>query len=87
MIFRTIVFFVLTVPMWVALALYDTAVQPQASTDLAIRAVNGTNQDAENLRVGQRVMYWPNYVGAGWTVLAGAACFAGPIKRTIKEMK
>lgn len=86
MIFRTIVFLVLVIPVFFGLAFYETNVQPNIGVDNAIRSVNGNNADADSNRTFQRFNNYIPEIVATWGTLAFLICYASPIKNAVLKV-
>lgn len=77
---RTAIFIVLCALIWTGRTILDNRVQPQVSTQLAVRALNGTNEDQTNLLNSKKIFDWTDLASGGLTLLAAGLCFGSLIR-------
>ena len=82
---RTLFFVVLLTVIWAGNRFYYTAVQPDVTTELAVKAVNGDSNDAAAVRINHSVNNDVTLLSCGLTLLAFAVCYGGPIKNSITK--
>jgi hypothetical protein len=87
MFLRTVLFAIVCSVIWVGQTVYDSSIQPEVSSSLTVKSVNGGDSDAANLRMAHHVNNQIPTVA--WLLTAGAfvVCYGGPIKRGIVAAK
>ncbi len=81
MVVRSILFLLLSAAIWAGDRYYYNVVQPTASPQLTIAAMNGGDAEANRLRVASEVNNNVTLLSAGLTLGVAAACFGGRAKR------
>ena len=80
---RSTIFIILCSAIWTGESVLDHRVEPGVSTQLSIRALNGTNEDQANLLNSKTAFDWIPIASAGLSLLAAAVCFSPYVSRAL----
>jgi hypothetical protein len=77
---RTAIFILLCALVWTGKAILDNRIRPRVSTQLAVRALNGTDDDQTNLLNSKKVFDWLDLAPEGATLLVAGLCFGSLVR-------